>query len=462
MDDLNKTYLKKSEVFSFAASGFGQNMIIGVVNSFMLYFYTDIFLIPSAAVITLMFVARIWDALLTPVVGNIVDKTRTRWGKLKPYLVASILPLAVITILLFFSPNLSKTFKLVYAYITYLSFGVIYTLSDVPFWGLASVMTPNPKERTNFISLSRTFHFIGNGLPVALVPIFVWIANDNLKKGYFLTGLFIGIVGAALFSLSVFGTKERCVFEEKKPTIRDNIEYFKINKPLKTVFIANILGFGQGLSVLASMYIATYLFNNGNLNVAVVAATGVSGYFGMMATPALLKKFNYKELYRLSAIVGVLAFVILFFVGYKYWYLFVACLFISGFPLGIIGNINFAMIADSIDYVEWKTGKRTEGVSISIQSLMIKLISALQVTFVSVIIWFIALKQPVEINGIIEIQEQLPETLDKLFYFIVFTPIIGWILGALIMSKYNFVGEMRRIAHEDLIEIRKNKTKIEI
>ena len=449
MNELDKQYLTKKDTFSFAASGFGQNMIIGVVNSFMLYFYTDIFLIPTVMLSTLMFVARIWDALLNPIVGNIVDKTRTRWGKLKPYLFGSIIPMCLITILLFYAPNLSLKGKLIYAYITYLFFGLIYTISDVPYWGLASVMTPNPKERTTFISISRTFHFIGNGLPVALVPIFVFLAKDNLKTGYFLTGLFIGIVGAGLFSLSVFGTKERCISDEKKPTIKENLSYFLVNRPLQIVFVANILGFGQGLSVLASMYIATYLMGNATLNVAVVAATGVSGYLGMMFTPKLLTKFNYKQLYMLCAVMGVSAFALLFLLGNNIAAILV-CLFISGFPLGIIGNINFAMIADSIDYVEWKTGKRTEGISISMQSLMIKLISALQVTFVAWILSYIAFQQPMDIGGDVVIQKQSVETIASLFRFIVFTPIVGWIVGAFVMSFYDFVDDKRETAHKEL------------
>lgn len=454
MNELDKKYLTKRDRFSFAASGFGQNMIIGVVNSFMLYFYTDIFLIPTLAVTTLMLVARIWDAALTPIVGNIIDKTRTSRGKLKPYLFATILPLGIITIMLFYAPNLSTNGKLIYAYITYLAFGLIYTFSDVPYWGLASAMTPNPHERTAFISFSRTFHFIGNGLPVALVPIFVFLAKDNLKQGYFLTGLFIGIVGAALFTLAATGTKERCHVDEKKPTIKENLQYFLVNKPLQLVFFANILGFGQGLSVLASMYIATYLLGDANFNVAVVAATGVSGYIGMLLTPSLLKKLNYKQLYLACAAVGVLSFVAMYFFGSNI-YSILGCLFVSGFPLGIIGNINFSMIADSIDYVEWKTGRRTEGISISVQSLMIKLISALQVTFVALILSLIAFKQPIEIDKKIIIQQQAQSTLTNLFRFLVFTPIISWILGAAVMFFYDFVGDKRHQAHIELSEMRK-------
>ena len=202
--------------------------------------------------------------------------------------------MGLITVLLFYAPNLSPKGKLIYAYITYLLFGLIYTFSDVPYWGLASAMTPNPKERTDFISFSRTFHFIGNGLPVAIVPIFVFLAKDNLKTGYFLTGLFIGIVGSALFTLALTGTKERFSVDEKKPTLKENLKYFLINKPLQVVFGANMVGFGQGLSVVASMYIATYLLHDAYYNVLVVAPTGSVGLYRLLLTPTLLRKMNYQ------------------------------------------------------------------------------------------------------------------------------------------------------------------------
>jgi sugar (glycoside-pentoside-hexuronide) transporter len=462
MSESEQRYLTSKDKFSFAASGFGQNMIIGLVNSFMLYFYTDVFLLPLTMVMVLMGVSRIWDIAITPIAGNIIDKTRTRYGKLKPYLIATVLPLAIITILLFSSQyffpnnedNTTIVLKLIYAYVTYLAFSVIYTFSDVPFWGLASAMTPNPQERTEFISFSRTFHYIGNGLPVLLVLVFLKLTGDNLKLGYLISGLFVGIVGAGLFILSITGTKERCAVDEKKPTLKENINYFLINKPLQSVFVANVLGFGQGLSTLASMYIATYLLGNADFNPLVVAATGVSGYVGMILTPKLLKKFNYRTLYQLCAVMGITAFIIMFmlktFTGGYNAFIILGCLFISGFPLGIVGNINYAMIADSIDYVEWKTGKRTEGIAISFQSLMIKLIAAFQVTFVSIMLGLVSFVQPKNIGEVITIQEQSAATLNGMFNYIVFTPIIGWVIAAAVMSTYKFTGDQRKRAQEEI------------
>ena len=459
MQDYNKKYLTRMNKVSFAASGFGQNLIIGVVNSFILFFYTDVFLIPAAAVTTLMFVARVFDAVNDPIMGSIVDKTRTKWGKLRPYLLATIFPLMAVTILLFYAPDLSPSGKLIYAYITYLSFGIIYTICDVPFWGLASAMTPNPEERIKFISISRLFHTIGGALPILIIPLFTFIAKDNTKDGFFYAGLFIGVVGAGLFSLSFFGTKERCNLSEKTPTLKENVQFFMLNKPLQAVVIANILGFGRAMAVVSSMYVAVYLLGNASLNMLILGAWGVSGYAGMLLTPMIAKKLNYRQMYIMCAIIGVFAYVLLYLMGYSVFSI-ALCMFLGGFPYGIASNINYAMIADSVDYVEWKTGKRTEGVSISFQTLMNKLMVALQVTGVSFILSKIAFDQPISIAGDTITQLQTQGTLDGMFLMITAMPIVGWILCVIPMMFYKFVGKEREQAHIELTD-RRNKIKKE-
>ena len=162
---LGKKYLTKTNIASFALAGFGQNLIIGFVNSYILFFYTDVFLIGAAPAGVLMIISRIYDAVDDPLMGTIIDKTRTKWGKMRPYILFTILPLIISTASLFFMPpGLGQTGKIIYAYITYILWGMIYTVSDVPFWGLASAMTPNPTERISFISTSRLVHSIGGAL----------------------------------------------------------------------------------------------------------------------------------------------------------------------------------------------------------------------------------------------------------------------------------------------------------
>lgn len=455
MENINdRKYLSKFNTFSFAVAGFGQNLIIGLVNSFILFFYTDVFLLGAGAAGTLMIVARIWDAFNDPIMGTIVDKTRSKWGKMRPYLLFTPLPLALSTALLFIVPNISFAGKVVYAYVTYIIWGMVYTVCDVPFWGLASVMTPNPKERISFISISRLVHTIGGALPIVIIPLFVSIMGGN-QKGYTTAGIVVGIIGALLFSLSFFGTKERCVKIEKTPTLKESVSYLKTNKPLMVVVISNVLGFMRAMPIVSSMYIATYILNNSSLNMVIVGGWGVAGYLGMLLTPIICRKFNFRQIYYIAAAIGVFGSLLLFALG-RNVYAITACLFLCGFPFGVASNINYSMIADSVEYVEWKTGKRTEGVTVSFQTLMNKMMSALQIGLVALMLIVIKFKAPISVGQDLITQQQTNFTLNGMFFMITLMPALGWIISALPMKFYTFIGEERERAHKELGELRLN------
>lgn len=451
----DKKYLTKFNIASFALAGFGQNLIIGVVNSFILFFYIDVYLLGAAATGTLMIVARIWDALNDPIMGTIVDKTRTRWGKMRPYLLFTPLPLALSTISLFIIPDISYAGKVVYAYVTYILWGMIYTVCDVPFWGLASVMTPNPQERISFISISRLVHSIGGAAPTLIIPLLVKLMGSN-EKGFLMAGIIIGLLGGGLFTLSFIGTEERCAKEEKAPTLKECLFYLKINKPLRYVLAANVLGFMRALPIVSSMYIATYILGDGALNIIIVGGWGISGYLGMLLTPIICKKFNFRQIYYLSAVWGVLSSLLLFVLG-KNLYAITACLFLCGFPYGVATNINYSMIADSVEYVEWKTSKRAEGVTVSFQTLMNKLMSALQIGMVALMLIIIKFVEPVKVGKISVPQPQSSFTLNGMFLMITILPAIGWLLSAIPMKFYNFIGAERVLAHKELQEMRAQK-----
>ncbi|MDR2634423.1 MAG: glycoside-pentoside-hexuronide (GPH):cation symporter [Clostridiales bacterium] len=450
-----KTYLTRKNKLSFAWAGFGQNLIINFVNSYILFFYTDIFLIGAAPAGILMIVARIWDALNDPIMGTIVDKTRSRWGKMRPYLLFIPIPLALSTIALFIVPHgFSNVGKIVYAYITYIIWGMIYTVCDVPFWGLPSALTPNPKERLSFISFSRLFHAVGGASVMLILPLITGLVGD--QSGYTLAAVLIGIVGADLFYLAFFGTSERNKNLGKAPTLKECVKYLKINKPLQCVVGANILGFMRSMPVVAGMYVATYLvkerpfnINGATLNTVIVASWAVAGYIGMIFTPKICAKINYRQIYYISAVVGAAFSVALFFVGSNMYFIMTALLF-CGLCYGVSSNVNYSMIADSVEYVEWKTGKRAEGVTASFQTLMNKTMSAFQTGLVALILLIINFKQPVEINGETIQQIQSQTVLNGLFFSITILPAIGWILSALPMKFYTFVGAEREKAAEEL------------
>ena len=470
----DKKYLTKMNKFSFAVSGFGQNLIIGFVNSYILFFYTDVFLLGAAPAGILMIIARVWDAVDDPVMGTLVDKTRTKWGKMRPYLLFATLPLIISTASLFIVPSgIGQTGKIVYAYITYILWGIIYTLCDVPFWGLASAMTPNPKERISFISTSRLVHSIGGALPMVIAPLFVGALGN--KTGYTVAGISIAVFGGALFILSFFGTEERSKSKDKAPTLRECLGYLRINQPLRCVVGASVIGFMRAIPIVAGMYIATYVLgeqtlnffgksivlNGAALNTVLIAGWGVSGYIGMILTPKICSKLNYRQIYYFSSVIGAAACLWLFFAEKNLVNIFISML-VVGLPYGVICNINYSMIADSVDYVEWKTGKRTEGVTVSFQTLMNKTMTALQSGAVSLVLIFVNFIQPVEVAGQLVPQPQNQSTITGFILLITLLPALGWIIGVIPMKYYTFIGDERIKAHKELMKRREEVQALEL
>lgn len=447
-----KKYLTPLNKFSFAAAGFGQNLIIGLVNSYILFFYTDVFLLSAPVTATLMLVARIWDALNDPIMGSIVDKTRTRFGKLRPYLLATPIPLALTTSLLFFVPDFGEVGKSIYACVTYLAWGMVYTVCDIPFWGLPAVLTPNAEERVPFISFTRLFHVVGNSLPIILVPLIISLVGGDAQKGYLFAGIACGVIGGGLFSFAFFGTEERCHdVHEDKPKMSQILKAFWHNKPLKLIVLANVLGFMRALPVTSSLYIATYLLGNTSLNIIVLGAWGVSGLIGMLVSGKLAKRYTCRRIYLTLSSVGLLSSLILFVSGYSSPVVLLLSVFVSGFPYGVITTINYGMISESIDYTEWKTGMRTEGFSVSFQTLMNQMMGALQTSLLAWMLIWINFRQPVknELGDLIT-QIQTPETLNGLFFIVTILPAIGWALSMIPIAFYDFSGKKKEKIYEEL------------
>ena len=164
---------------SFGLAGLGQNMIYNFSATYIMIFYTDMMKLLPAAVGTLMLIARIWDAINDPIMGSIVDRTRTKWGKLRPYLFIVPIPMAIITILTFYVPDLPMSMRLIYAYATYIAWDMIFTVSDVPYWGLSAAMSQDPKERLSILSYARILCNLGMAISIIVPPLIISAFNGD-------------------------------------------------------------------------------------------------------------------------------------------------------------------------------------------------------------------------------------------------------------------------------------------
>lgn len=467
-------YLSRKEKLSFAVAAFGRSGIYTIMTMFYMVFLVDVVFqgMKNAGVTasSIILAGRIFDAANDPIMGMIVDRTRTKWGKMRPYLLFSPVPIAITTVLLFWAPGFaSDGAKIAYAAVTYILWGVMFTIQDVPFWGLSAVITPNEQERTSFLSTARLGSTFGGILPSLLIPV---LRNSTLglKNGYLVGATIFALLGAALSSLAFFNTKERVEQSEKTPSLKESVQMVAKNKVLLIVIMAAILGSTMVIANISADYISNYLIlqngNNGFVPKGTVLTTltiaiGVGMVPAMAVFPLLRKKFSLKQIYIGSSLFGVIAHMAcyLIFVGnveHINLYLLWVCLFFMGFPLGIYNVITYALIADSVDYIEWKTGKRSEGVCFAFQTFLSKVTAGIAGVATGIVLDKGGYIEPdptqLDAMGKQILATQSPDTLKWLLFMVTVLPAIGFALTIIPMLFNDYTGKKKDQIQQELSE----------
>lgn len=406
----DKRYVGKKELWMFALGAGGQGMIYAMMSSYISDYYLNVLQMAPMFVLALMLIARVWDAINDPLMGMIVDRKTTRWGKMKPYILFAAAPIAVLTILMYLSPDLSPTALMVYSAIVYVAWGMTYTMADVPFWGIPNVLTPNPEERSSVISFTKIINSVGSAMPEILFFIFgftlpkILKTSDALelnKKKYLIIAIVTVALGIVMYVNSYFHIRERVVPVYKKPEAGQPSQLKRIFtcKPLMLVLCMGVLSSGRYMVQAGAIHVARYAFYIGpdltGLSPAerlaaidasvssvktIFQVCSIVGLFGAtLLMPFLMKKFDYKKLLISTCLAGAVAGVGTTLVGWftLNLYLCIPFIIISSIPLGVINVITGALICDCLDMIELKTGCRDNGLGAAIQGFINKIGSAL-------------------------------------------------------------------------------------
>lgn len=452
---MEKKYLKTSETLSFACAGFGRSMIYTLMSTFLLIFYTDAAKLDPVHAGTIILAARIFDAANDPVMGIIADKTKSKFGKLRPYLLFSPPLILIATAALFYVPNCGYGGRLAYATVSYLIWGICFTIQDVPFWGMSAVVSPLESERTKFISTARIFCTVGGILPTVLVPVLR--SEMGNTKGFFISGMIFAVVGSCLSLLAFFGTKERVEQSKEPVSAGEIVSAFVKNKPLLLLILASVLGSTMLMAQTSGSYIATYLIKDSGIvpknivQTAMTVAIGAGMLAAMLLMPVLRKKFSLKAIYIGAALFGAALHGILYLTGYGNFYVLLAILAIIGLPLGIFNVITYAMVADSVDYLEYKTGRRSEGICFASQTFMSKLTAGISTYITGIILKVIGFIQPV---NDVPVLEQSDKVFNGMFSMITIVPMIGLFLTAVPMFFNDYTGKKKQDIQKALEERR--------
>lgn len=372
--------LKLSEKLGYACGDVASNFYWRLFDVFLLIFFTDVFGISAAAVGTMMLVTRIIDAVSDPMMGAIADRTKTRMGKFRPYLLWGILPITSAGVLTFTVPDLNDTGKLLWAYASYIFMMLAYTFINVPYGALLGVMTQNSQQRTALTSFRFIGAFGGGSLVAYLTPeLVIWLGQGDTALGWQLTLICYGIVAAVLFVVTFVSTKER-IFPpaaQKTPVVQD-IKDLLDNKPWLVLFgLALIIMLTITLRASSGTFYFKYYVEREDLIGSFATVYMLSLATGAALTPLLTKFCDKRKLLLfLMLIVGVLS-IAFYWVPKEQIELMFALQIAIGLALGPKSPIVFSMYADTADFSEWHTGRRATAMIFSAAAFAQKMGGAL-------------------------------------------------------------------------------------
>ncbi|MBI9059311.1 MAG: MFS transporter [Labilibaculum sp.] len=360
--------LSLKEKVGYSLGDTASHFVWDMVGFWILIFYTDTFGISAAAAGTIMLIARFWDMISDPIMGIIADRTNTRWGKFRPYILWMALPYSVLAVLTFTTPDLGPTGKVIYAGVTYMLLMTVFTAINLPYSSLGAVMTSDSYERAGLNSYRFIFAFVGqfivSGTALSLALYFG--GGDN-AKGYQYTLILFSIISFALFMITFKTTKERVQPpKEQKENLKEDFKNLFKNRPWVILFFVGIISFimfaMQNLSI--AYYFKYYIGNEENVQLFNVIGT-IALIVAIPFSKPLAKKFGKRNVFLASSLLSGFFFICLYLPG--------ADNIISIYTFNILAKMAYApavpllwtMLADTADYSEWKTGRRSTGLVFS-------------------------------------------------------------------------------------------------
>jgi len=360
----------------------GFNFYWANIATFLMIFYTDVFGISAAAAGSMLFAIKIINAFTDPMIGAAADRTHTRFGKFRPYLIWMALPLAGAGVLTYTTPDLNENGKLMWAYGTYLFMMVCYTCVNIPYNALSGVMSSDPQERTTINGLRFIFAFGGSMVVTAATPFLVkGLGGGNERLGWQLTMVFWGLAASGLFAVTFFNTRERIAPPPAQKTqVWQDVKDLTQNGPWMVLFfLALIIMITITLRTATAAYYFKYYVQRPDLMAAFVPAYMAAAAVGASLTPLLTRFIDKKLLLMiLMSATGVLS-IAFFFIPKDQITLMFALQIVTGLVLGPKSPLAFSMYADTADYNEWRTGRRATAMTFAAATFSQKLGTALAV-----------------------------------------------------------------------------------
>ena len=450
--------LSLKEKIGFSLGDCASNLFFQTFIVFLPIFYTDVFGISAAAMGTMFLATRVWDAVNDPMMGMIADRTKSRWGKFRPYIAGFAVPFAIAGFLTFSTPNFGPGGKLIYAYITYTVLLMLYTAVNVPYSALMGVLTPNSLERTEVSTFRFVAAFIGQTIVgAATLTLVAYFGNGNAKVGWQWTMGVFGIIAVILFMITFSTTKERVLPpKEQKSNIKQDLKDLFNNKPWlliagATVFqLTYIVMRGSTTAYYFRYYIQDQhivLFGH-TINLAFDAFTSsfitmgtISTLIGAILTMWFAKRLDKKNTYAGFLMASALFSGFFYFLQPQDVLLIYLLNILVSFFFGSVSVLQWAMYTDVADFGEWKMGRRATGLVMAASLFALKLGLTLGGALVG---WVLAY------YGFVANQPQTAGTLKGIVMLMSVYPAVIGLVGGGLMIFYPLTNKMMIKIEEEL------------
>jgi glucuronide carrier protein len=360
--------LRPTQLIGYATGDAGNNLAFSMASMFLLLYYTDVVGISAAAAGTIFLVVRVWDGIGDLIAGRLVDKTNTRWGKFRPWLLFGSLPLLLLSVATFRVPDLSPGLQLAYAYLTYAALAFVYSLVNIPYGSLAAAMTQVPNERAKLAS-ARSMGAAATILLLAFVVSPQIQTSEDLQRSLTLTTLAFVVIGFGLYLFTFLTAKETVERDVAVVGLKESLDTLRQNRPL-IVLCASAITFLVGMFALQTIgiYYARDVLGNASLFIVITAAQIGLMFVAAPFVPKLAKTYGKRRMYIIGGMVGTVGAVGVFFSPATIPAISIGFFIVIGAALALVNTLMWALEADTIEYGEWKTGVRTEGTTYAVFS----------------------------------------------------------------------------------------------
>ena len=431
---------KNHNKWTYGLGTVGRDMVYTMISMYLMFYLTDVLQLSDDVlwwVTGIILAARVFDAFNDPFMGVVVDNTHTKYGKFKPWICIGVVLVSILTVLLFTDFGLSGTAFIVVFGIIYVAWGISYTMNDISYWSMLPTLSQDQREREQIGSVARICASIGLFAVVSLiVPVTeaIGAGAGSLQKGYFILAIILVCIMLIFQSITVFGVREPKLESQKKEhtSVKELVRIiFKNDQLLVTAVAMALFMIGYSTTTSFGLYYFKYVYGNEGMYSIFAVILGVSQIFALAIFPVLGARFPRKKLYAFATAMVVTGYLIFFFaptntmlfIGMAGLILFIGQAFIQVMTL--------MFLTDSVEYGEWKFGKRNDSVTFSLQPFINKMGGAIASGVVGAI---------VIISGMSQAQSEADMTASGVFILkmaMMVFPLICIVIGYLVYrAKY--------------------------